>query len=185
MHRSRDTPSRLIARLDGGKPTLYLYDGWNRIAEYEQETSGHTLVKTYTWGMDLSGSMQGAGGVGGLLAVTLHEMNTDQPPVEVVTTYYPTFDGNGNITEYLASDGTVAAHYEYDPFGNIVKESYGLGIDASSFTYKFSTKPLDSITGWYYYGYRYLDPLRAVGHPGIRLRKRAESTCMASWGMMG
>jgi hypothetical protein len=30
-------------------------------------------LKTYTWGRDLSGSLQGAGGVGGLLAIsTVH-----------------------------------------------------------------------------------------------------------------
>ena len=49
---------------EGAATTLYLYDGWNRIAEYRQETTGQTLMKTYLWGMDLSGSMQGAGGVG-------------------------------------------------------------------------------------------------------------------------
>ena len=32
--------------------------GWNPIAEF----SGNVLTICYTWGMDLSGSMQGAGG---------------------------------------------------------------------------------------------------------------------------
>ena len=40
-----------------------------------------------------------------------------------------------------------------------MKESYASGFDASSFTYKFSTKPLDLTTGLYYYTYRYYDPL--------------------------
>jgi RHS repeat-associated protein len=40
-----------------------------------------------------------------------------------------------------------------------VKESYATGFDASSFTYKFSTKPLDLATGLYYYGYRWYDPV--------------------------
>ena len=42
-----------------------IYDGWKPIAEY----TGTTLEKSYTWGMDLSGSMQAAGGVGGLLLI--------------------------------------------------------------------------------------------------------------------
>ncbi|MDT9277915.1 MAG: hypothetical protein P5680_25780, partial [Limnospira sp. PMC 737.11] len=42
---------------------LYLWDGWNLIAEIKND---QTPVRTYTWGLDLSGSMQGAGGVGGL-----------------------------------------------------------------------------------------------------------------------
>ena len=50
---------------------LYLYDGWNLLAEIEQKAnSEEPTAKTYTWGRDLSGSMQGAGGVGGLLAIT-------------------------------------------------------------------------------------------------------------------
>jgi len=52
--------------------------------------------------------MQGAGGVGGLLAVT-----------DSTGTYYPTYDGNGNVSEYLDTTGTFVAHYEYDPFGRI------------------------------------------------------------------
>ncbi|MCO5051453.1 MAG: RHS repeat protein [Verrucomicrobiae bacterium] len=45
----------------------FLYDGWNLIAKLN---SSFALVQSYLWGLDLSGSMQGAGGVGGLLAVT-------------------------------------------------------------------------------------------------------------------
>jgi RHS repeat-associated protein len=67
--------------------------------------------------------------------------------------YYPTYDGNGNISEYLTPTGLVAAHFEYDPFGNTV-----INTDASNlFTYKFSTKPQDVENGLYYYGYRYYD----------------------------
>jgi RHS repeat-associated protein len=45
---------------------------------------------------------------------------------------------------------------QYDAFGNITISS---GSHATSFTYRFSTKPRDSITGLYYYGYRWYDPL--------------------------
>jgi hypothetical protein len=41
----------------------FVYDGWNVIAELN-ETNG--VVQSFLWGLDLSGSMQGAGGVGGL-----------------------------------------------------------------------------------------------------------------------
>ena len=50
--------------------TLYLYEGWNVIAEFTTSPGGagsKTLTKTVTWGSDLSGTLQGAGGVGGLL----------------------------------------------------------------------------------------------------------------------
>ncbi len=120
--------------------TLYIYDGWNIITEY----TGVTLSKTYTWGMDLSGSMQGAGGVGGLLAVK-----------EGASSYYPTYDGNGNVSEYLDASNVVQAHYEYDAFGNTTVST---GTKVNDFSHRFSTKPLDAETGLYYYGYRYYDP---------------------------
>jgi RHS repeat-associated protein len=103
-----------------------------------------SLAKSFTWGIDLSGTLQGAGGVGGLLAVT-----------DSTGTYYPTYDGNGNISEYLNSTGAIAAHYEYDPFG---KTTVATGPKANDFAHRFSTKPLDLTTGLYYYGYRFYDP---------------------------
>ena len=125
-----------------GAATLYLYDGWNCIAEYTGATPA--VSKTFLWGLDLSGSLQGAGGVGGLLSVS-----------QGGSSFYPTFDGNGNVSEYLASDGEVAAHFEYDPFGNTVVDTDS----ADQFSYRFSTKPLDFETGLYYYAYRYYDPV--------------------------
>ena len=143
-----DAKSRRIATTANGATTLYLYDGFNCIAEY----TGDSLAITRLWGMDLTGSMQGAGGVGGLLCES--QISNSQ-----ISNHFPTYDGNGNVSEYLNSTGQVIAHFEYDPFGNIVKESYASGFDASSFTYKFSTKPLDLTTGLYYYTYRYYDPM--------------------------
>ncbi|MGD9420646.1 MAG: RHS repeat-associated core domain-containing protein [Verrucomicrobiota bacterium JB025] len=149
-----DYLSRRISRtvtpdLGTAATTVYLYDGWNLIAEY----SGTALEKSYTWGMDLSGSMQGAGGVGGLLAVTIPAGETN------AGTYYPTYDGNGNVSEYLDSGGSVAAHYEYDPFGNDITPTTAQGLKQAEFSHRFSTKPLDEETGLYYYGHRYYDPV--------------------------
>lgn len=140
-----DAFSRKIATTAGGATTLMIYDGWNPIAEYTGSTP--TLTKTNLWGLDLSGDMQGAGGVGGLLSTTDHSSSP--------TSHFPLFDGNGNITEYIDSSATVVAHYEYDPFGNA---TVATGAKANDFTHRFSTKPLDPITGLYYYGYRYYDP---------------------------
>jgi RHS repeat-associated protein len=136
-----DAQSRRIAETVGTATTVYVYDGWNPIAEY---STTYALTKTYTWGIDLSGSMQGAGGVGGLLSVT-----------DGTGTYIPTFDGNGNVSEYLDATGSIAAHYEYDPFG---KTTVATGSKAQDFAHRFSTKPLDATTGLYYYGNRYYDP---------------------------
>lgn len=147
-----DSLSRRIIKTVGTQRTYYVYDGWNCISEYTgtKHTSGSapTLTRTqsYTWGLDLSQSLQGVGGVGGLLAVT-------QIPVSTAPeTYYPLYDGNGNITAYIDETCDVEASFDYDPFGNITNNNNPL-----NFTYAFSTKPLESETGLYYYGYRWYD----------------------------
>jgi RHS repeat-associated protein len=149
-----DAKSRRIAKVAGNTTTsaaaIYLYDAWNSIAEYSRSAGvspTFTLNKTRLWGTDLSGTMQGAGGVGGLLLITDHSA--------LLTSHSPTYDGNGNISEYLTATGTLAAHFEYDPFGNTVVNTD----TANLFTYRFSTKPRDQETGLYYYGYRYYDPM--------------------------
>ena len=38
---------------------IFLYDGWNLIAEVNAQTG--ELVRTYVWGLDLSGTFQGVG----------------------------------------------------------------------------------------------------------------------------
>ncbi|MDT9313936.1 hypothetical protein, partial [Limnospira sp. Paracas R14] len=67
---------------------------------------------SYVWGLDLSGSMQGAGGVGGLLSVRIHDGNH---------TVLPYYDGNGNVMGYTKTDESSAAVFEYDPFGRTLK----------------------------------------------------------------
>jgi RHS repeat-associated protein len=142
-----DSGSRKIATTANGVTTIYLYDGWNCIAEY----SGTTLAKTRLWGTDLSGSMQGAGGIGGMLS----ESSPITSNLITFNSSYPTYDGNGNVSEYLDSTGQVIAHFEYDPFGITV-----VNTDTSNqFSYRFSTKPIAFATGFYYYGYRYYDPM--------------------------
>ncbi|MDT9201221.1 RHS repeat-associated core domain-containing protein, partial [Limnospira sp. PMC 1042.18] len=122
---------------------LFLWDGWNIIAEIKND---HTPVRSYVWGLDLSGSMQGAGGVGGLLSVKIHDGNH---------TVLPYFDGNGNVMGYTKTDESSAAVFEFDPFGRTLKASGPL---AAQLPHRFSTKYTESETGWLYYGYRYYDP---------------------------
>ena len=125
--------------------TVTLYDGYNAIAEYKSNT--RTLKTTYAWGNDLSGTAQGFGGVGGLFSVTEHDR-------QLPLTSYPCYDGNGNITEYLTEEGggTIAAHYEYDVFGEISHKN-----GSRNYSYQFSTKPYDIETSLNYYNYRYYD----------------------------
>jgi RHS repeat-associated protein len=141
----------------------YLYDGWNVVIEYRVEMvsdlfeSGEVpelMVDTRNvWGLDLSGSLQGAGGVGGLLATGIfHGSNQGY--------YFPTYDGNGNISEYLDAAGDEAVHFEYDPFGRLADEpNEQIAGISEVLTYRFSTKPIAYESGLYYYLYRYYDPV--------------------------
>ena len=66
-----DYLSRRITKSTATEIQCFLYDGWNPIVEKTVPAGGGGLteIRVYTWGKDLSGSMQGAGGVGGLLAL--------------------------------------------------------------------------------------------------------------------
>ena len=155
-HYAYDAFGRRIAKVTypngGGAATsaaVFLYDGWNIIAEYKLISGAWTLDRTYTWGLDLSGSTQGAGGVGGLLSVTKHEAQS-------TTHFYPIYDGNGNVEAYIDSNGSPAAIYQYDAFGNVLSGG-GKGdvLDQAKFSHRFSTKYQEYETGLLYYGYRY------------------------------
>jgi RHS repeat-associated protein len=54
------------------------------------------------------------------------------------------------------TNGAVVAHREYDAFGNTIVAT---GSMVNDFKFWFSTKYLDQETGFYYYGYRYYDPV--------------------------
>ena len=124
----------------------FVYDGWNLIAILHSDFS---LLTSFTWGTDLSGTMQGAGGVGGLLAITDYRPGT-------AGTYFPAYDGNGNVVALVnAADGSIAAQYEYGPFGEVIRAT---GPMARANPFRFSTKYQDDETDLLYYGYRYYDP---------------------------
>jgi len=119
----------------------YIYDG-DLVAQ--ERNSNNVLQVTYTRGNDLSGTLQGAGGIGGLLART--DTNA--------TAFYHA-DGNGNITCLVYTNQTIAAKYLYDPFGNMLVMSSPL---AAGNVYRFSSKEWDSDSGLYYYTHRFYDP---------------------------
>jgi RHS repeat-associated protein len=119
----------------------YIYDGMTVLQE--RDGNNNPLV-SYTRGTDLSGTSQGAGGIGGLLART----DTNG------SSFYHT-DGNGNVTMLVNGTGTVLAKYLYDSYGNTVG-SWGSLANAN--TYRFSSKEVDLKSGLYYYGYRYYQP---------------------------
>ena len=127
----------------------YVYDGMRVIQE---RNSANTPTVSYTRGDDLSGTLEGAGGIGGLLA---RSVGYSSGTGNWSTHHYYHADGNGNITYLVSGSQTLGASYRYDPFGNTVSSSGGL---ASANVYRFSSKEIHVNSGLYYYGYRWYAP---------------------------
>ena len=124
----------------------FVYDGWNLVAILDA-TNG--LVQSFQWGTDASGTMQGAGGVGGLISMTVHQGTN-------AGTYFYCFDGNYNVATLVnVTNGAIEAVYDYNAFLGILRATGRL-----AFVNPFvsSTKFCDWESGFLYYGYRYYDP---------------------------
>jgi RHS repeat-associated protein len=149
--------------------TRYEYDGMRVIQE---RNSSNTPTVSYTRGSDLSGSFEGAGGIGGLLARS-HGYSSGSWTGH---NFYHA-DGNGNVTMLIDNAGTpnVTATYRYDPYGNSITTT---GTNATANVYRFSSKERHANSGMYYYGYRFYDPnlqrwpnrdpIRELGHFTLR-----------------
>src|SRR5574344_2950064 len=131
-------------------------------AQATSTSVANALVRSYTWGLDASGSMQGAGGVGGLLMV-----NAGSGGV-----HFPAYDLNGNVMGLVnAANGNISAKYEYGPFGEVF---CSVGDMAGVNPFQFSTKYTDNETDLLYSGYRYYSPALGrwmsrdpLGEPGF------------------
>jgi RHS repeat-associated protein len=102
---------------------------------------------TYTRGLDLSLTLQGAGGIGGLLS-------RSQNVSGVLQQNFYHADGNGNITAMMNYNQQIVARYIYDPYGRMIGMN---GHMADANLYRFSSKELHENSELYYYGYRFYD----------------------------
>ena len=119
----------------------FVYDGWNLVAALDSQSS---LLQPFAWGTDLSGVPQGAGGVGGLLAMTVYTGAN-------VGTYDYAYDGNGNVATLLnAASGGMAGQWEYGPFGEVIRST---GAMAKVNSFRFATKYQDDDSGFCFYGF--------------------------------
>lgn len=135
--------------------TYFWWDGWDLVREatYGITWSGSTPSGKvflseiqYHWGLDISGTPGGAGGVGGLVAITRRVGTT--PALR----YLPAYDGNGNVIALLDEGGGEQAAFEYDPYGNVIRAS---GPAASFNPFRFATKYQDPETKLVYHNARY------------------------------
>jgi RHS repeat-associated protein len=144
--------------------TKYVYDGWQCLAELD---GSNGVTATYAWGIDLSGSRTGAGGVGGLLWVNHTQHGR----------HFYSYDGNGNVCGLTsATDGTRTGGHEYDPFGGIIRANEVHPV-AGWNEWQHSTKRFDRVTALSLFEYRHYsansgkwlsrDPLAEIGFSNL------------------
>ena len=123
------------------------------ILEIARATRCGALLRSFTWGLNVTGSLADSGGVGALVQITDHAGGG--------AVYLPARDANGNITALIDAGATapganpVAASYEYSPFGELLRVE---GPYAASNPFRFSSKFTDDETGLVCYGLRYYNP---------------------------
>jgi RHS repeat-associated protein len=162
--------------------TCYIYDGWRVVQERDVN---NTPTVSYTRGNDPSGSLERAGGIGGLLARS-SGYSSGNGNWSTHNVYHA--DGNGNVTFMLNSSQAVVASYRYDPFGNTISSSGSL---ATANIYRFSSKEFHVNSGMYYYGYRFYDPYlqRWINRdpiqeqPGRQTKLRLIAQAEAGWNL--
>jgi RHS repeat-associated protein len=121
--------------------TRSVCDGYLLVQERD---TNNNVLRTYSRGPDLSRSLQGAGGIGGLLART--DANG--------STFYHS-DGAGNVTALMDGAQNVAARYMQDAFGRMIGEWGPMG---GPNTMGFSSMPRLDRGGVVGFPRRFYDP---------------------------
>ena len=122
----------------------FVYDGYLQIANFELKTPNSKL-QTFVW-----------------------------DPTELVATrplvwqhgdsvLYYTHDGNKNVSEIVAENGDIVAHYEYSPFGMVMVTCSSATATAYDFCvynpFGYSSEYNDDKIGLVYYNYRHYNSL--------------------------
>jgi len=147
----------------GGVERFFVYDGWNVIRDRQVWTGGESS-DYYVWGLDLSETIHGAGGVGGLLMWLQPQSVGWSGELELRPHWY-TYDGNGNVSDLVSGEwdftnfldptfsSALENHYDYGAFGEVVAATEGRPENP----FKFSTKWHEG-NGLVYCGYRFYCP---------------------------
>ncbi len=160
-----DALNRILRFQDSSGYSIFQYDGAGRLREVREYTSGGVLwsfvryawqgwmpfaeldslnrpIRFFVWGPDRSGTIGGAGGIGGILAA----WHTNG------VSYYYRGDGLGNVTEVAQTNGALVRSLSYAPFGRITTNS---GTYSQLFAYQ--TKLFHVRSGFVYFGHRWLE----------------------------
>lgn len=120
------------------KDIRFVYDSYKLIEELDA-INNNTSLRRYTWQP----------------ASLIFDTPLSVYDVALAKTYCYHSDANKNVTELTDSGDTIAAHYEYSPFGQQTEQS---GDYAAMNSFCISSEYFDSETKLAYYNYRYYDP---------------------------
>jgi RHS repeat-associated protein len=128
------TTTERYVYLPGSFVVLAILDGSNAVKEFCPH------------GPDLSGTVGGAGGIGGILAVKY-------PQQANAPTYFLHTDAMGHVILATDQQGKEVGQYRYSPFGRLLNQT-------GTFTprVQYSSKEMDSESGLLNFGYRDLNP---------------------------
>jgi RHS repeat-associated protein len=120
------------------------------LCETLERTGKPTVRKWFQRGVDVSGTLSGAAGIGGLVAI--HE---ESPVGTWKRTLLPVNDGIGNVTIVLnAANGARVATYDYGPFG----EPLGETGEADACPFRWQTRWYDRESEHYHFKEREYEP---------------------------
>ncbi|WP_309400928.1 RHS repeat-associated core domain-containing protein [Cerasicoccus maritimus] len=132
----------------------YIYDGLLPIQE--QDNAGN-VIRQLTRGLDLSDTLDAAGGTGGLLALSMPNAAGSGG----WESHYYEYDGNGNVVGLIAgetisgsfTEDESVASYSYSPFGELFSE-----VSIIDQPYRFSSQETHELSGLVLYLWRAYDP---------------------------
>jgi RHS repeat-associated protein len=164
----------------GWMETNEIHYVWDDKVVLQTRSSNNVPALTFTRGQDLSGTLQGAGGTGGLLAMT---------ESTGASSYYKS-DGNGNVMMLINSYQIAVAKYLYDPFGKPLADG---GPKTFVNPVWSSSQIYDPDTGFFHYLYRIYvpdwdrflnrDPIQERG--GLNLYGFVGNQAVSAWDSLG
>ena len=121
----------------------FIYDGYLQIANLEHQTSNIKL-QIFIW--DPTEPVATRPLVWNFSAVQPFNLSS----------FYYIHDGNKNVSEVVASDATLSAHYEYASFGAATVQR---GASALENPWRFSSEHAEDDSATIYYNYRHYEPV--------------------------
>ena len=118
----------------------FTYDNYVCIARNRWQPDGTSVADRFTWDPTESVATR---------PLAFYQPNA-QPQFYAI-------DGNKNVSELVSSaDGSISAHYEYAPFGEVILSSGDLALTNQ---FRFSSEYADDAISLVYYNFRHLDPV--------------------------